>query len=76
VVNKKIVGFRVRKIKKNSMFSKLGLRKEDIITHVNDKPLKSYGDAFKIYYNIDNVKRLKLSIKRGNETKEIDYEVY
>lgn len=76
VVNKKIIGFRVRKIKANSMFAKIGLKKEDVITHVNDKPLKSYGDAFKIYYNIDNVKRLKLSIQRGNETKEIDYEVY
>ena len=76
VVNKKIIGFRIRKIKEGSLFSKLGLRKEDVITHVNDKPLKSYGDAFKIYYNIDNVKRLKLSIQRGSETKEIDYEVY
>ena len=76
IVNKKIIGFRVRKIKASSMFAKIGLRKEDIITHVNDKPLKSYGDAFKIYYNIDNVKRLKITIKRGNETKEIDYEVY
>ncbi len=76
IVNKKIVGFRIRKIKEGSLFSKLGLKKEDVITHVNDKSLKSYGDAFKIYYNIDNVKRLKLSIKRGNETKEIDYEVY
>jgi len=76
VVNKKIIGFRIRKIKEGSLFSKLGLQKEDVITQVNDKPLKSYGDAFKIYYNIDNVKRLKLSIIRGSEIKEIDYEVY
>ena len=72
----KIIGFRIRKIKENTLFSKLGLRKDDIITHVNDKPLKSYGDAFKIYYNIDNIRRLKLSISRQSEVIEIDYEVY
>lgn len=74
--NGKIIGFRIRKIKENTLFSKLGLKKGDIITAVNNKPLKSYGDAFKIYYNIDSIRRLKLSISRGSETKEIDYEVY
>jgi len=76
IQNKKIIGFVIRSIKQGTIFANLGLRKGDIITHINDKSLKSYGDAFKIYYNIDNMKRLKLSLLRDNEKKEIDYEVY
>ena len=72
----KIDGFLIQRIKSGSIFSKLGLKEGDVIKSVNNNRLKSYADAFKIYYKIDNLRELKLTVTRNNKEKELEYEVY
>lgn len=72
----KIDGFKVLSVKQDSIFAQLGLLKGDIIMSVNNQPLKSYADAFKVYDNIGNFDSLKLDIIRNKQKKELEYEVF
>ncbi len=76
VENGEITGFKIRKIEENSIFAQLGFKVGDVIKAVNNKVLKSYADAFKIYNNIDQYKSLKFTILRDNQERELEYEVY
>jgi len=69
-------GFRVKWIKKGSIFEKLGLQKGDIIMAVNNKQLRSYKDAISIYQQINSLQTLSLLIQRDGEEKEIVYEIH
>ncbi len=69
-------GFKVTRIRPRSPFSKLGLRKGDVIIKANNKPLKSYADAMNIYKNIATLDALELVVLRNNQEKELIYEVH
>jgi len=70
-----IDGFKVNRVSKSSVFSKLGLKKGDVIKSINNNVLSSYADAFKVYNNINNTKYLNIEILRNNETMELNYEI-
>jgi len=72
---KGIDGFEINSLSYNSVFSKLGLQKGDIIKAVNNINLKSYNDAFKIYKQLNNLESLRISIIRNNTTMELEYEI-
>ena len=74
--NGKITGFKVTRIKSNTPFAQLGLRKGDIIIKANNKPMKSYKDAIGIYKGIDKLEALELVVLRNNQETEIVYEIY
>lgn len=71
----KIEGFRIDKISKDSVFNKIGLKEGDIIKSINNIPLNSYAEAFKVYNNIGNTKYLNIEILRNNEIMEMSYEI-
>jgi type II secretion system protein C len=73
--NDKIEGFKVFKVKKDSVFSKLGLKEGDVIKAVNNNVLASYADAFNVYNQINNTKYLNIEILRNNEVMELNYEI-
>ena len=73
--NRKLQGFKVTWIKKGSIFDKIGLKKDDVILGVNNKKFKSISQVFKIYNNIQKMDSLKLSIRRGSEQMELEYEI-
>jgi len=70
-----IKGFKVNFVKRGSDFSKLGLRRGDVIKSINGQELNSYNSAFEIYKNIDTMDGLTLKIKRGTEDMELEYEI-
>lgn len=70
-----IKGFKVNFVKRGSDFSKLGLRRGDIIKAVNGQEMTSYNSAFEIYKNINTIESLTLTIKRGEEEMELNYEI-
>jgi len=72
---KKIKGFKVNFVKRGSDFSKLGLRRGDVIRSINGQELNSYNAAFEIYKNIDTMDGLTLKIMRGKEEMELEYEI-
>lgn len=71
----KIKGFKVNFVKRGSDFSKLGLRRGDVIKSINGQELNSYNSAFEIYKNIDTMDGLTLTIMRGKEKMELEYEI-
>jgi len=75
-VGGKIEGFKVIKIQKNSKFAQLGLQRGDIIIEANGRALHSYKDVLEVYENIDKLDALALKVKRGNQEKEIIYEIH
>jgi len=72
----KITGFKVTKVRKGSKMAKLGLQRGDIIIKANGIALTSYNAAMKLYKNFNKLKTIALVIKRGNEEKELIYEIH
>ena len=72
---RKLLGFKVRYVRRNSDFAKLGLKRGDIVTAINGESITDYSLPLEIMKNIDSIDSLVLTIKRGNETKELEYEV-
>ncbi len=72
----KLKGFKITRIRPNTPFSYLGLRKGDIIIKVNNEPLKSYADVLNIYQNINDINEIELIVLRNNKEKELRYEIY
>lgn len=70
-----IDGFKIRGIRKDTVFEKLGLKKGDIIKSINNIELKSYNDAFKIYKQINKIKNFNFKILRNGAEEEINYEI-
>ena len=68
-------GFRVTFVRKNSHFSKLGLRRGDVIKSINGQEISSYKAAMDVYKNIDTIDSLSLTITRGKKEMELEYEI-
>lgn len=73
--NGKIIGFKVGRISANSKMAQLGLRVGDILIRANNIELTSFNDAIELYKDIDNIDTLALVVLRGNQEKEIIYEI-
>jgi type II secretion system protein C len=70
-----ITGFRVNFVRRGSDFAKLGLRRGDVILAINGEVLDSYQKAFDAYKNIHTVSDVMLSIQRGDQKMELEYEI-
>jgi len=68
-------GFRVTFVRKNSHFSKLGLRRGDVIKSINGQEITSYKAAMDVYTNIDTIDSLSLTITRDKKEMELEYEI-
>ena len=75
IKDRKITGFKVNFVKRHSDFSKLGLKRGDIIKSVNGQELDNYNNAFELYKNIDTIENLTLTIQRGEQEMELNYEI-
>jgi type II secretion system protein C len=68
-------GFKVTFIRRGSDFEKLGLKRNDVIKAVNGQPVNSYKAAMDIYRKVGTMDNMTLTINRGNEEMELEYEV-
>ena len=73
--NGKLSGFKISFVRRGSDFSKLGLKRGDIITAINGEPLDNFKVPLEFFNNIDSLTAATFTIKRGNEIKELEYEV-
>ncbi len=69
-------GMMLSRIKRGSIFSKMGLRNGDILTGINDNPIESVDDAMSLYDNIQTAKNVSLQIKRNGSIRSINYDIY
>jgi len=74
-VKNKVQGFKINNISQNSIFEKLGLKKGDIITRVNNKNVDSYDYVFSLYENINKIEYFLIEVLRNNQTLELNYEI-
>ncbi len=70
-----LAGFKVTFVRKGSDFEKLGLKRNDVIKAVNGEPVTSYKAAMDIYKKVGTMDNMTLTIERGNEERELEYEV-
>ena len=68
-------GIKVTKIRPNTPFYYLGLLQGDVITKVNNEPIKSYADVLNIYQNLDALQEIEIIVMRNNQEKELHYEI-
>jgi len=68
-------GLTLTRVKRKSIFRKLGLRSGDIIMGVDGSPIESVDDALKFYNSLKSSSNVALEIKRRGRMKNIEYEV-
>ncbi len=73
--NGKLDGFKVRFVRKESPFGKLGLRRGDIIKAINGEPIVDYATPMRMLRSADTLDDLSLIIERNHEEQELKYEV-
>ncbi|MBL6979160.1 MAG: hypothetical protein ISR61_09430 [Desulfobacteraceae bacterium] len=66
-------GFALSYIKANSFFTKLGLRRGDIVKSINGKQINTPEDAFSFYQALESGAPLSMEISRGGKPKTINY---
>jgi len=67
--------YRSNNVRKGSDFDKLGVKRGDIITAINGEALNNFKVPLEFFNNLDTISAAELTIKRGNEIKELEYEV-
>ena len=70
------ISFRINYLSGNSIFSKLGLRKNDFIIKADNQKFKNVNEPIKYFQNLENLTQLSLTIKRNGQVKELKYEIY
>ena len=66
-------GFALSYIKANSFFTKLGLKRGDIVKGINGKQINTPEDAFSFYKALESGAPLSMEISRGGKPKTINY---
>ncbi len=69
----KVDGVMLTDIKKNSIFRKLGLRKNDILERVNGKPITSPEETAGLYSTLRSGEPVSMQLKRGGRRQTINY---
>lgn len=66
-------GFMINRIKRESIFQKMGLRNGDVIQGVNDQPMGSADDMLELYKGLKSGSEITLRIKRGGKQETLKY---
>lgn len=69
-------GFQVSFVKRGTVFESLGLRTGDVIQSINNKEIRNNAQAFGAYQEFKDAKAIKVTIQRGKETMELEYEIF
>ncbi|WP_373498074.1 type II secretion system protein GspC [Desulfococcus sp.] len=73
--NGKPDGLTISRIRRDSIFSQLGLRSGDIITGVDGQAIESVDDALKFYNQLKSSSNVNLQIRRRGMPKQIEYTI-
>ncbi len=66
-------GLSVTRIKKGSVFAKLGLRDGDIVQGIDDRPIRSPDDILGLYNKLKAGTSVSLQLERGGNPEKIEY---
>ena len=68
-------GFRLVQIAQGSVFSDLGLQRNDVIRSVNGHPVRSAGEALLAYRKLKTASSLQVDILRGERRMTLEYSI-
>ncbi len=68
-------GFRINYVKKKSFFDDIGLKSGDVIKSIDGKEIKSLADVMKYYADVNNLEGLSISVLRGDEMLDFEFNV-
>ena len=71
--NKVVAGYRIYKIKKDSVFTRAGLKNKDLLTHINDIPLNSPKQKTQLLNLLNKTKKFKLRLSRKGKALVLTY---
>ena len=60
----KVVGYSIRRMARNSPLSLLGLKRSDVITAVNGKPMTNMNTMLGLYSKLGSTNEVRVSVKR------------
>ena len=69
----KAAGFVLSYIKANSFFTKLGLKRGDVVKSINGRPINTPEDAFSFYKALESGASLSMEISREGKPRTINY---
>lgn len=73
--NGKPDGLALSRIRRGSIFRRLGLRSGDVIQGVNGNPVRAVDDALAFYNGLKSSDRVSLEIRRRGRTRMIEYTI-
>lgn len=68
-------GMKIASMKSSSFFRRLGLRRGDVITSVNDQKITSVQDAMNVYKQLQQGNSITVGLKRHNRQRTINYNI-
>lgn len=71
----KITGFRLYRIRRNSLWGRLGLRNGDVVQSINGIDITSADRALAAYTKLRHTDRLTVSVKRRNRHLNLDFNI-
>jgi len=73
--NGKPSGFRIRHLKQENDFEKIGIENGDIIKKVNDLEINDLSDVVKAVYQLSNETTFQLEVERNSQKKTLTYQL-
>lgn len=68
-------GFKFVAIKRNSIYSKLGLKRGDVLQRVNGVSIETPEKAFQVFQQLKNQDSIVIDLVRGGVGKTLEYEI-
>jgi general secretion pathway protein C len=75
VVGGKTQGFIIKWIRRNSLFSQMGLKRGDILHAINGTTLDSPEKGLQIFQQLREARTLNVDLKRGSKSMNFKYEI-
>ncbi|MDH4225383.1 MAG: PDZ domain-containing protein [Deltaproteobacteria bacterium] len=69
-------GFQIFQIKPDSIYQKLGLQDNDVISSVNGQPITTADQALRLFQMFRNEKQIELDVNRGGQNMRFSYTIH
>jgi len=71
----RIVGFRITRISRGSLYEKIGLRNGDVLLRVNQRNLDNPAKLFGLYQEMRNKRHVSLLLSRNGQDQTFHYDI-
>jgi general secretion pathway protein C len=69
------IGFKIYYLKEGSLFQKIGIERDDVLTRINGNDLNSLEKALPLFGKLRSANHFTIDLKRGGRSLTLDYSV-